>query len=377
MFYSSIARPFLFHLDPEFVHRQTLRTGHLLSKSSVARRLFRKLYNVQFPALATRPFGLQLANPIGLAAGFDKGGLVHDIIAAIGFGHMEIGSISYRPWPGNPSPTLLRLPADGGLINRPGLNSEGSEIVFNRLRNADFQIPIGFNLVKTADPQIAGEAAIDDYVQSFLKFYPLADFVTLNLSCPNTSEGRTFEHPALLAPFLRRVQENRDVLAAGKARKPVLIKLSPDLEEGVLDEILGLAQSNRIDGCVIANTTSRRENLKTPKRVLEDFGFGGLSGRPIKPYVQDMVSGIYRKTAGKLPIVACGGVGCDARKHPADEVWEYLQLGASLVQLHTGLIYSGPVIARSINEGLVEILRRNQFSSLEDFLQQRRGRQEA
>lgn len=373
MLYTRIARPLLFRLDPEFVHRQTIKTGHLLSKSRLARQLLRRIYSVQFQELQVKAFGLRFANPVGLAAGFDKQGLVYEIIAEIGFGHMEIGSISLCRWPGNPSPTLLRLPKDWGLINRPGLNSEGAEVVHGRLARSHFGIPIGINLVKTADPQIAGEQAIEDYLQNFLKFYAVADFITLNLSCPNTIEGGTFEDPELLAPFLKRVQERVVELAESREKKAILIKLSPDLEDATLSAILDLAAKHGISGCVIANTTARRENLRTPKQILDRFGFGGLSGRPLKPYVRDMVRTVSARTAGRFPIIACGGVGCDPDKHPAEEVWEYLNLGATLVQLHTGLIYCGPSIAGVINKGLVNILKKNNFPSLEAFLASRTG----
>jgi dihydroorotate dehydrogenase len=226
------------------------------------------------------------------------------------------------------------------------------------------------NLVKTADPQIAGDAAIEDYLRNFQKFYPLGSFITLNLSCPNTIEGRTFEDPQLLGPFLRRVQETRESLLP-TVRKPVLIKLSPDLEDSVLDEILRLARLHRMDGCVIANTTARRDNLKTTRKAADRFGFGGLSGRPLKPYVQEMVRKVYAKTEGQLPIVACGGVGCDPDRHPAEEVWEYLNLGATLVQVHTGLIYRGPAMAQMVNRGLAKILEANRISSLQAYLDRR------
>ena len=168
---------------------------------------------------------MEFKNPIGLAAGFDKHGQVHPLMAALGFGHMEIGSVSHQFWAGNPSPTLLRLPRDWGLINRLGLNSVGSEIVYNRLRKLQFQTPLGVNLVKTADPEIAGEEAVSDYFQSFCRFYPVGDFITLNLSCPNTVEGRTFEDPELLEPFLKRLQQHR--LEGSSPSKPVLVKISP------------------------------------------------------------------------------------------------------------------------------------------------------
>jgi dihydroorotate dehydrogenase len=372
-FYSAL-RPLLFRLDPELAHRAAVAIGSGVQRAPLGRRLLRT-WSAQFEPLRVRAFGVTFQNPIGLAAGFDKGGRLHAVMADLGFGHMEIGSISARPWAGNPSPTLLRLPADGGLINRLGLNSEGAVVVWERLRDARFDLPVGINLVKTANPSIAGASAVADYLESFVRFCPRADFVTLNLSCPNTEEGRTFEDPVLLAPFLEgMVARQRELGPDG--RKPVLIKLSPDLDDGVLDEILALALRYGVNGCVIGNTTTRRQNLRTPMRVLDDFGFGGLSGRPLKGYVQAMVRKVSERTPRSFAVVACGGVGCDPAKAPAEEVWEYLQLGATLVQVHTGLIYRGPTIAADINRGLMKLLEARGAARLQDVideLQARRG----
>ncbi|MDA2933178.1 quinone-dependent dihydroorotate dehydrogenase [Acidobacteria bacterium AH-259-D05] len=371
MLYSRLLRPLLFSLNPEFVHRQTVRIGRALSQSSLACGLVRQIYDGQVDPLRVRVWGLDFRNPVGLAAGLDKQGELHGIMAALGFGHMEVGSISLRPWPGNPSPTLLRLSKDWGLINHLGLNSDGSEVLYTRLQKIDFQITTGINLVKTADPAIAGEEAIQDYLEDFSKFYPLADFITLNLSCPNTVEGKTFEDPEFLQPFLKRLQESRVELEVHQQPKPVLAKLSPDLDDPTLDGVVGLSQEYGIDGFVIGNTTTRRENLKTPQGILKKFGSGGLSGRPLKKYIRQMIDKVFGRTAGRVPIIACGGIGCDPDQHPAQEVWEYLELGATLVQMYTGLIYRGPSLVNEINRGLIQILRERGISSLAEFLESR------
>jgi dihydroorotate dehydrogenase len=370
MLYTRIARPLLFRLEPEHTHRYAIRTGRFLSRHAGARRVLRRLYDVQFPELAVEAFGLRFKNPVGLSAGFDKNAELHPIIADLGFGHLEVGSVSLRSWRGNPSPTLLRLPADGALINRLGLNSQGSEAVYRRLRQMPAEIPIGINVVKTADPAISGLEAIDDYLQGFTRFEPAADFVTLNLSCPNSADGQTFQDPALLAPLLQALRQTHGRGAPGK---PLLIKLSPDLDDDTLRAVLKVAAEYGVDGCVIGNTTSRREGLRTPPDELERFGFGGLSGRPLKPLARQLIGKVRRLTGGRMTIIACGGVGCDPQVDPAEEVWEYLNLGATLVQLYTGLIYRGPGICKQINEGLVGILRRNKLPTLADFLRRRDG----
>ena len=371
MLYDKLVRPLLFGLDPEFVHRHTVRIGDTLSQSSLACRLLSQIYHTRFEVLGLKVWGLDFKTPLGLAAGFDKQGQLHEVIAALGFGHMEMGSISLQPWPGNPSPTLLRLPQDGGLINRLGLNSDGATIIRRRLLDRQFQIPTGMNLVKTADPEIAGEEALEDFLENFRRFYPLADFVTLNLSCPNTVEGKTFEDPEVLEPFLKELKKIRAELSTTRQVKPVLVKLSPDLQDRELDRLLGLAEEYGIDGFVIANTTLRRENLRSPATELEKLPAGGVSGRPLKEYAQQMTQKVFRRTGGRLPIIACGGIGCDPKKHPAQEVWEYLKLGATLVQVYTGLIYRGPSLIKLTNRGLMQILREKGIPRLADFLQTR------
>ncbi len=366
-----LLRPLLFGMNPELVHRQTIRLGRTLSRSVLARNLVKQVYGPQWKALRVRVLGLEFDNPVGLAAGFDKQGELPGIIAALGFGHMEVGSISARPWPGNLSPTLLRLPGDQGLINYLGLNSEGSETVLKRLQKVDFRIPIGINLVKTADPEIAGEEAIEDYLDSVRKFYPLADYITLNLSCPNTVEGKCFEDPELLQPFLSRLQKTRNEMETGNRSKAFLAKLSPDLDDSRLGRLMELSQEYGIDGFVIGNTTSRREGLKTNQGRMNAFGPGGLSGRPLKKHVEQMIDRVFRLTEGRVPIVACGGVGCDPDQDPAGEVWGYLKRGASLVQMYTGLIYQGPSLVKRINRGLVNILQAEGISNLKEFLRSR------
>ncbi|MEE8348529.1 MAG: quinone-dependent dihydroorotate dehydrogenase [Acidobacteriota bacterium] len=366
-----MVRPLLFRMNPEWVHRQTLRLGRNLSRVSLVVGLIKQVYGTQYRTLKVNAFGLNFENPVGLAAGFDKQGELSEIIPSLGFGHMEVGSISSRPWPGNPSPTLLRLPVDRGLINYLGLNSEGSEVVLTRLKKGRARIPTGINLVKTADPEITGEAAIQDYLDSVSKFYPLADYITLNLSCPNTIEGKSFEDPELLEPFLSRLQTARTEWESKSHPKAFLVKLSPDLEDSRLDRLVGLSRDHGIDGFVIGNTTGRREALRTDHGILEKFGPGGLSGRPLKKYIEQMIDKVYRQTQGQVPIIACGGVGCDPDEDPARQVWDYLRRGACLVQMYTGLIYRGPSLVKRINRGLVQILREEGISDLSEFLRSR------
>jgi dihydroorotate dehydrogenase len=368
--YGTLLRPVLFLLNPEFVHRRTIAVGRRLARSAAARRSLKALADWQAPELAVELMGLKFRNPIGLAAGFDKHAEIYPLIADVGFGHMEIGSVSLRPWRGNPSPTLLRLPRDHALINRLGLNSHGADNVGRRLSGAHFEIPTGVNLVKTADPRIAGDEAIEDYVSCVESFRRTGSFLTLNLSCPNSADGRTFEDPQLFSRLMTAI--DRSQWRAPDSTGRMFVKLSPDLDHATLDRLLEIAESFQVSGYVIANTTLRREHLETPAGVLSRFGPGGLSGTPLKPYARAMVQRVAARVAHDRVIIACGGVGSDPRTDPAEEVWDYLKLGASMVQLHTGLIYSGPGIVGRINRGLVAILKREGIRSLSELLVRQR-----
>ena len=368
MLYTRLLRPVLFSFDPEKVHHRTLQLGQALSRSAFASRLIRRWYQVKTEGLGVRVWGLDFKNPLGLPGGFDKQGWLHPVIAALGFGHMEVGSVSLRPWAGNASPTLLRLPRDWALINRLGLNSDGAEAVYGRLAGTTFQTMTGINLVKTADPSIAGDQAVEDYVEDFKTFYDVAHFITLNLSCPNTCEGKTFEDPEMLEPFLGKIQEFR---LRSDSRKPVLIKLSPDLDDAGLDRVLALVEGHEMDGIVVGNATARHDCLVHPTAMEKVFQGSGLSGLPLKKYIAPMVEKVFSRTQGRIPVVACGGIGCDPTKHPAEEVWDYLRLGATLVQTYTGLIYQGPSLPRKILRELPRILKRNGFSSMNEFLEAR------
>lgn len=364
-------RLLLFRMNPEFVHRWTVKLGRIFSRSVLACGVVKQMYGAEWNSLGVKAFGLDFNNPIGLAAGFDKQGELSGIISSIGFGHMEVGSISLMPWPGNPSPTLLRLPDDRGLINRLGLNSDGARVVEMRLQKKCTHIPIGINLVKTPDPNIFGEKAIEDYLESVSRFYSFGDYITLNLSCPNTVDGKCFEDIELLNPFLSHLRQLRSTLETATGYKAFLVKLSPDLDDSNLERLVDISLQYGIDGFVIGNTTSRRTGLKTAQDKLDKFGPGGLSGYPLKKYIEQMIDKVFTQTSGQVPIVACGGVGCDPNQDPAREVWEYLKRGATLVQMYTGLVYQGPSLVRRINKGLVSILHAEGISNLNDFLNAR------
>ncbi len=325
----SLLRPLLFALPPERAHRLALGSLHAgLSIPGLA-SLIRSA--AAAPARPVEAFGLSFANPIGLAAGFDKDARHVAQMAALGFGFIEVGSVTARPSAGNAQPRLFRLPADGALINRMGLNNAGAEATAARLATLRAPVPLFVNVAKSHDTTLTGQSAIDDYVTSVRAVAPHADVLVLNVSCPNAGDGRTFEDPEALAPLLEAVQ------AAAK-EKPLLVKVSPDLPEDLLAAIVDLAIRQGVAGFTATNTSTDRSTLKSSG--LDAIGPGGLSGAPIREKALRTVAAIRARTP--LPIVGVGGISTGAHARA------FLEAGATLVQLYTGFIYGGPLTVKHI-----------------------------
>ncbi|WP_072715715.1 quinone-dependent dihydroorotate dehydrogenase [Rhodothermus profundi] len=352
-------RPLLFHLEAERAHRLTLAVARLVQPWGLW--ALTPYFNYEHPALTVQCWHLTFPNPVGLAAGLDKNARLVRFWEALGFGFVEVGSISARPCSGNPPPRLFRLPEDRALINRMGLNNDGAEQVARRLQRMRHRRPLGINLAKTHDPSILGEAAIADFCESFRRLAPLADYVTLNISCPNTAEGKTFEDPKALDALLRAIFAVRREL---KLSIPVLLKLSPPpsnrtIFDSQLEEIVAVAQTHGIAGFVAINTASDRAELRTSPAILTRIGPGGLSGRPLATRARCLLFYLYRLTEGKLPLISVGGIDS------VEEAYARIRAGASLVQLYTGLIYEGPGLVRRIKQGLVEKLEQDGFDSVQ------------
>lgn len=321
-----LLRPLLFRLPPE--------TAHGMATWAMDRRLLR----VRRPTVAPRTvFGHTFDNPIGIAAGFDKNATHVAGLTSLGFGFIEIGSVTAQPSAGNPRPRLFRLPADKALINRMGLNNAGAEAVAKRLPSVPRDVPLFINIAKSHDASLAGAAAVADYVRSAELLTPFADVVVLNVSCPNSGDGRTFEAPDALQPLL-------DAVMRVVGETPLLVKLSPDLPDETLVAAVGLAVSKGVAGFTVANTTVRREGLKTDAKRLESIGNGGLSGAPLFERTIERVKRVRGLT--DLPIVAVGGIGSAKQARAA------LDAGANLVQIYTGFVYGGPRIVAEICRGL-------------------------
>lgn len=348
-----LIRPLLFTQDPEKIHDQVRGIGAWVARTPL-KALMRPLYDYKNPMLKQEILGMTFENPVGLAAGFDKHAELMDVLPLVGFGHQDVGSITALARGGNPKPRLFRIPEDQGLINRMGLNNEGADEMAKRLVGRDFAFPVSINITKTHDPDIMGKDAVADFVQSFTTLYPGADFMTINVSCPNTAEGKTFEEPDTLDELLGALKKAQSQF---DEQKPMLVKFSPDRTTEEIDTLLDICEKHGVDGYVIANTSSLRDNLKTSKERLEEIANGGVSGAPVRDASTKLIGHIYNKLDNPV-IVGVGGV------FTAQDAYDKIRAGASLVQSYTGVVYEGPGFAKKVNKGLVELLKKDGFSSI-------------
>jgi len=357
MIYNSLVKSLLFKLDAEQAHSTMHRFAETASGSSTLKTLAKSLYNYQSAKLSQQIWGLTFRNPIGLAAGFDKNGQIPEIMEALGFGFVEVGSITANPNTGNPKPRAFRLPKDRAIINRMGLNNDGAQTVVKRLKNKKLSIPLGINIAKTHDPKIMGDAAIQDYVQSFNEAKKVADYITVNISCPNTTEGKTFEDPAALDELLSALKIRDDARVV-----PTTVKFSSDLTKNKLLQLLEICENHRIHGYVACNTSSSRKGLQTSESELDDIGRGGLSGKPIANKSVQIVEWISEATKGQKPIIGVGGID------DFSTALKMLLAGADLLQMYTGLIYEGPGLVKSINRQLLHELEALNIKSIHQLV---------
>ena len=344
-------RPLIFLQDPEKAHDRILRLGRFAQRKGRTKFL-EKSFRFHHPSLQTIFCGIHLKNPVGLAAGFDKNGIISESIESLGFGHEEVGSITARGWKGNPKPRLFRLPKDEAIINRMGLNGQPAEQVAENLRQRGSWLPIGINLAKTHSPDIMGEAAIQDFRDSYQATRKQGNYLVLNVSCPNTTEGKTFEDLGALKELLSAIQNDR----SNSDKRPYGIKLSPDLKEKQLGKIFKVCEDHGIDFYIISNTSSQRQGLTTSGTELQQIGNGGLSGRPIRDKSTGLIRFAYNET--RKPIIGVGGI------FTAEDAYDKIKAGASAVQLLTGLVYEGPAVAKNINKGLVKLLEKGGFDNI-------------
>ncbi|GAA4365168.1 quinone-dependent dihydroorotate dehydrogenase [Hymenobacter saemangeumensis] len=342
--YKSLLKPLLFNLDAERAHHLVFDNLRRMSALPGGKALLSSLYNYQHPALAREVFGLKFPNPVGLAAGLDKNAVLTDELATLGFGFVEIGTVTPRPQTGNPTPRLFRLPQDGALLNRMGFNNDGAEAVARRLaQRKNRQLLIGGNIGKNKDTP--NEQAAADYVACFEALKEVVDYFVVNVSSPNTPNLRQLQEKKPLIELLQQVQARN---LARATPRPLLLKIAPDLTDSQLDDILEIARETKLSGLVATNTTIARSGLRTDAGQVSSLGAGGLSGRPLRARATEVVRYLHRHSDGSLPIVGAGGI------HSAADALEKLAAGASLVQLYTGFVYEGPGLIRQINQALVK-----------------------
>ncbi|MBX3244606.1 MAG: quinone-dependent dihydroorotate dehydrogenase [Acidobacteria bacterium] len=347
-FFQSILRPALFRLSPETAHElamKALRAGIVPgSVGSAERNTLGKL--------AVEKFGLRFPNPLGLAAGFDKNAVAVNQLASLGFGFVEVGTITLHPQPGNPKPRMFRLPEDNALINRLGFNNEGAKAVTKRLAAMERECIVGVNIGKNKD--VPNEEAVENYLAAFDLAHPVADYISVNVSSPNTPNLRELQEAESLAKLLGELMKRNIELG----KKPLLVKIAPDLENTAVLEAVDICLENSVDGIIATNTTISREGLKTAN--VDAIGAGGLSGKPLQKRSNEVISVIYKHSGGRLPIIGVGGI------FTAQDAYDKIVAGASLLQAYTGFIYGGPYFARDVVEGLVEILDKKGISSLDE-----------
>ena len=344
-FFDRLAIPMLRMLDPETAHAFALNALKLAPLPNAARRSEK---------LGVRAFGLAFPNPVGLAAGFDKNAEVPDSLLRLGFGFVEVGGVTPRPQPGNPRPRLFRLDGDEAVINRFGFNSDGLEAVAERLAarvNASGIVGINAGANKDAPDRAA------DFVACIEALAPHVSFLTVNVSSPNTPGLRNLQQASALDDLLARVIDARERAAVGAKRRPLLLKIAPDLSLSDLDDVVGIARRHRIDGMIIGNTTIGRANLCEAEKAKEQ---GGLSGRPLFALSTRMLAETYVRAEGAFPLVGAGGIDSGAA------AFAKIKAGASLIQLYTGLIFRGVGLIGSIKKDLIDFMRIGRLDSLAD-----------
>jgi len=341
--YKSVVKPLLFKLDAERAHHVVFDNLKRAARVPGAAAALRGLYDYQHPSLEREVFGLKFRNPVGLAAGLDKNAVLTDELASLGFGFVEIGTVTPRPQPGNPTPRLFRLPQDGALINRMGFNNDGAATVAARLRQrSNRQLIIGGNIGKNKDTP--NEQAGDDYVAAFEALAEVVDYFVVNVSSPNTPGLRELQDKKPLISLLQQVQARNQARAQPR---PLLLKIAPDLTNSQLDDILEIAGETQLSGLVATNTTISRGGLTTAASQVAGYGAGGLSGRPLRARATEVIAYLHQRSQGELPIIGAGGI------HSAADALEKLAAGAALVQLYTGFVYEGPGLIKQINQAIV------------------------
>lgn len=330
-------------MDAEKAHHFTFSSLKKIFSIPGSSSIASELYKVQDPKLKRTVFGIEFPNPVGLAAGFDKDAKMVDEFASLGFGFLEIGTVTPLPQPGNDKPRLFRLIKDKAVINRMGFNNEGATAAAERLKKVKSNIIIGGNIGK--NKLTPNEDAFSDYQKCFEELYPYVDYFAVNVSSPNTPGLRSLQEKGPLTKILAGLQE---LNKKKEKAKPILLKIAPDLTNNQLDDIVDIVKDTRIAGLIATNTTISRDGLQTETDKVENIGAGGLSGKPLTQRATEVIRYLSQKSEGAFPIIAVGGI-CSA-----EDAIEKLEAGASLVQLYSGYIYEGPALVKRINKAILK-----------------------
>lgn len=341
--YKGLIRPLFFLIDPEKVHHLVAWMLRVIFSIPGMAGLSRSIFRIEDSRLKRRVFGIDFPNPVGIAGGFDKEIRLFDALYNLGFSHVEIGTVTPLAQPGNPKPRLFRIPTDKALVNRMGFNNLGAADAARKLRKPGRKVIVGGNIGKnTATPN---ERAVDDYVSCYRELYDVVDYFIINVSCPNITDLHELQDGEGLRRIVKAVIiENHKM----PSPRPVLLKVSPDLNEGQLDEVISLVREEGLDGIVATNTSIRREPLSISASEISAIGNGGLSGLPLRDRSTEVVRYLAQKSGKAFPIIGVGGI------FTPDDAIAKLEAGADLVQVYTGFIYEGPAIARRINRALIE-----------------------
>lgn len=371
--YKNLLKPIFFLVEPENMHDGMTLIGRLLGSNSLTRQLTKLLFFYSHPSLEQTILGIQFSNPIGLAAGFDKNARLTNILPSVGFGFTEVGTITGEKCDGNPKPRLWRLIKSKSLVVYYGLKNDGSEKISARLKNQKFNIPVITSIGKTNNLQTVGvEDGIRDYVKAYRHFTGIGHFFDINISCPNTFGGTPFSDPAKFHKLMTQIDKISIPISTKSDRgssmakrigthKPVFIKMPPDLTDHEVDEILKVARKHQIAGFICCNLTKKRKQGILDQMIPKD---GGLSGKLVEDLANHQIQRIYQKTKGKYIIIGCGGV------FSAKDAYKKIKLGATLVQLITGMIFEGPQLISEINQGLVRLLQKDGYKNISEAIGQ-------
>jgi len=343
--YKNLLKPILFKFDPESIHNLFIKTGIFLGNCYALKIFTGLMFNYSNKILKQNILGIEFRNPVGLSAGFDKNAELTKIIPKVGFGFEEVGSITAKYCSGNSGVRLKRLPEEKSLWINLGLNNAGVDKITARLKNEKFKMPILISVAKTNCRETAEpSAAVEDYIYSIKKSQSLASFIVINISCPNAYGGQPFTNPELFEILMKEIHKL-------EIKKPLFIKMSPDLNDNVLDRIIKISEKYKISGFVCSNLTKKHK-----------FKNGGLSGKILEEKSNNLISYVYKKTKGKKIIIGVGGI------FSAEDAYKKIKAGASLVELITGMIYEGPALISEINLGIVSLLKKEGYKNISEAI---------